>query len=93
MQCSIRAWVSGRPREPVPHPARGAYDKAVTAIADFRTRHMGIVAHYIMAQQAAQAKGANRGLEDAAGGKGTGGMELTSFLRPLRNHAVESVLS
>ena len=48
---------------------------------------MSIVAEYIIAQQK---KGVNKeNLEGSAGGKGTGGTDLMSFLKPIRDNCGE----
>lgn len=129
---SIRAMAASLPQG---HELARAYDDCVSALVEFRTRHLGIVAHYILAQQT-RAQGSeksreaiqekregegvksgmlnlgedsagrqggdegplhshegeggllvrDRGLEAAAGGKGTGGSDLMTFLKPLRDH-------
>ena len=52
---------------------------------------MTIVADYIMAQQKRPTD--KKTLGDAAGGKGTGGTELMTFLKPLRDNCQNSVLA
>ncbi|RYG69750.1 hypothetical protein EON64_01925, partial [archaeon] len=61
---------------------REAYDSCVFYLKRFREGHMALVAEYIIAQHR-QKEG--KGLEDSAGGRGTGGTELMGFLRPIRN--------
>lgn len=66
-----------------------AYDNCVAFLQKFRTGHISLVAEYIMAQQQQQhpTDRKNR-LEGSAGGKGTGGTELMSFLKPIRDDCV-----
>lgn len=92
---------------PESHSLRQAYDACLSALAEFRTKHLGIVTLYILSQQRTAADGsapppprpegggseaaaaAGRGLEKAAGGKGTGGQDLLTFLRPLRDETLQ----
>lgn len=69
---------------------RDVYSKVVDNLSRFRTTHLGIVALYIMNQQV---KYAGSGLEAAPGGKGTGGMDLANFLKPLRDHSRRKAIS
>lgn len=64
-----------------------SYDECVYHLQQFRTGHISIVAEYILAQQ--KDHSGKKGLEDAAGGKGTGGTELMKFLKPLRDDCTE----
>lgn len=66
---------------------RDTYDAAVKALQGFRSGHINIVAEYIIAQQRhSLPKGGS--LEGSAGGRGTGGTELMSFLKPIRDDVV-----
>eukprot|EP01038_Epipyxis_sp_PR26KG_P009706 gene9706-13064_t len=69
---------------------RIAYDLCVENIKKFRTGHISLVADYIMAQQK---KKESTGLESTAGGKGTGGTDLMSFLKPIRDNCGNKMLS
>ena len=63
------------------------YDMAVSVMAKFRTMHMSIVSEYIIAQQ--KNVSTMEGLENASGGKGTGGTDLITFLKPLRQDCTD----
>ncbi|NXE55629.1 I23O2 dioxygenase, partial [Casuarius casuarius] len=82
---------------------RAAFNRCVSALADFRTQHIAIVTKYISAA-AAKAK-AGRG-EPAAGaapppgkppslleGKGTGGSHIFRFLKSVRDTTREGMIS
>lgn len=70
---------------------RDAYDDAMKALQGFRSGHINIVAEYIVAQQRHSVhKGT---LEGSAGGRGTGGTELMSFLKPIRDDCVNKYAS
>jgi len=71
---------------------RTAYDSCVKNLQAFRTGHISLVAEYIIAQQKEQSKGKPGALEGSAGGKGTGGTELMSFLKPIRDDCVNKIL-
>jgi indoleamine 2,3-dioxygenase len=60
-----------------------AYDLCVQYIQRFRTGHISLVSEYIMVQQKQHAQ--SQGLENTAGGKGTGGTDLMNFLKPIRD--------
>ena len=70
--------------------ATAMYDACIEAITQFRNVHMEMVKVYIISEQRkvavqeARARG-ERTLGDAAGGKGTGGTGIMSFLQPVRN--------
>lgn len=69
---------------------RDAYDSCVRNMKRFRNSHMNLVAAYIIAQQK---KGiSSKNLEGSAGGKGTGGTELMSFLKPIKDDCSRSIL-
>lgn len=61
------------------------YNECIENIAQFRTGHIALVAEYIMAQQSTGKKRGEGGMENSAGGKGTGGTDLMSFLKPIRD--------
>ena len=70
--------------------ATKAYDECIDAITGFRNLHMEMVKVYIISEQRKIAthearNKAKRSLGDAAGGKGTGGTGIMSFLAPVRN--------
>ena len=73
------------------------YNETVHSLTTFRNLHMEMVKVYIVAEQrkaamaTAKAKG-ERSLGDAAGGKGTGGTGIMSFLKPMRNRTREKVV-
>jgi len=70
---------------------RDAYDDTVKALQQFRSGHINLVAEYIIAQQRhGMPKGGS--LEGSAGGRGTGGTELMSFLKPIRDDVVNKIL-
>ena len=60
-----------------------AFNVCVSILAEFRSEHMAIVGSFIMGPQTRSAKG--KGMSGNAGGKGTGGTDLMTFLRPLRD--------
>lgn len=70
--------------------ATAMYDECIDAVTQFRNVHMEMVKVYIISEQRkvaareGRAKG-ERTLGDAAGGKGTGGTGIMSFLQPVRN--------
>ena len=70
------------------------YNSCIAALTRFRNTHMEMVKVYIIAEQrkaaivAAKEKG-EKTLGDAAGGKGTGGTGIMSFLKPVRNRTRE----
>ncbi|NWY07355.1 I23O2 dioxygenase, partial [Nothoprocta ornata] len=66
-------------------PLRGAFDRCVGALADFRTCHIAVVSTYI---SAAAARGPPR-----LQGRGTGGSHIFSFLKSVRDATREAVLS
>ena len=70
------------------------YNDCVKSLTSFRNVHMEMVKVYIIAEQrkaamaTAKANG-EKSLGDAAGGKGTGGTGIMSFLKPMRNRTRE----
>lgn len=76
-----------RERKVLLEELRDAYDDTLVWLQRFRDSHMSAVHEYIVTQ--ARSQGGKDGLENSAGGKGTGGTELMSFLRPLRNDVTE----
>jgi indoleamine 2,3-dioxygenase len=70
---------------------RDNYDRCIEYLKQFRSTHIALVTEYIMSQQI---KGMmSKKFENSAGGKGTGGTDLMSFLKPVRDHCSESLLS
>ncbi|GAB5031271.1 indoleamine-dioxygenase [Nannochloropsis oceanica] len=71
-----------------------AYDGCVEALVAFRMSHLGIVRLYITHQQGGKGgrKTGGGGLEEAAGGKGTGGQAPKEFLKPLRDQTAAALL-
>lgn len=71
---------------------RDMYDRCIEYLKKFRSTHISLVTEYIMSQQK---KGMidKKSIEGSAGGKGTGGTDLMSFLKPPRDHCAESLLS
>jgi len=61
----------------------GAFDECIRALTEFRSSHMAIVGEFILGPQARLARAGD--LAATAGGKGTGGTDLMTFLRPLRD--------
>jgi len=70
------------------------YDECVANLTAFRTSHISIVAEYVMAQQKLdpnqKVNALKGGIEQSAGGKGTGGTDLMTFLKPIRDDCQES---
>jgi len=78
--CTIRDYIMSLAQDH--HPLKVAFNSCVQQLSRFRALHKCLVTSYIVSQQKATAS--KPGLEMAAGlGKGTGGMELDSFLAPL----------
>lgn len=77
---------------------RKAYDGCVEALVAFRKSHLGIVHLYITQQQGGKEEGkegrkkGEGGLEEAPGGKGTGGQVPKEFLEPLRDQTAAALL-
>jgi indoleamine 2,3-dioxygenase len=67
-----------------------AFNACVNLVAKFRSAHMAIVETFIMRPQALLTK--SSGLAGTAGGKGTGGTDLRSFLDPLRRETKRAVV-
>jgi hypothetical protein len=78
--CEVEVWVR----------LRDAYDLCVHNMKRFRNSHMNLVAAYIIAQQKHGVSANN--LEGSAGGKGTGGTELMSFLKPIKDDCARAML-
>ena len=79
---------------------KDSYNDCLMEMRRFRTCHMKLVADYIIAQQS-NVKKSEAGdsktklggkLEKSAGGKGTGGTGLMSFLKPIRDNCGTSAL-
>ena len=70
---------------------RDAYDRCIEYLKLFRSTHIKLVTDYIMAQQKKNEE--RKSLSSTAGGKGTGGTDLMSFLKPIRDNCSESLLS
>ena len=62
------------------------YNCCINEITNFRNAHIAIVKQYILAPQRAFRKAKGISIADSAGGKGTGGTGIMSFLKPLRNN-------
>lgn len=63
-----------------------AFNVCVSQVAEFRSAHMGIVGEFIMGPQSRAEGRSAKGLSGTSGGKGTGGTDLMTFLRPLRDN-------
>lgn len=68
-----------------------SYDECIAKLSNFRTTHIALVAEYILSQQSGKHKSSDN-LESSAGGKGTGGTDLMSFLKPIRDNCRQAVL-
>lgn len=68
----------------------GVYDRCLEELSNFRVTHMKLVKDYIIA---VQARGLNKdSVANAAGGKGTGGTDLISFLKPIQTNCLDAKL-
>jgi indoleamine 2,3-dioxygenase len=73
---------------------RDSYDRCIEYLKTFRNTHITLVTEYIMSQQKKLLPDRKKsGIERSAGGKGTGGTDLMSFLKPIRDNCGESLLS
>ena len=71
---------------------KASYDECIAKLSTFRTTHIALVAEYIMSQQTGKNHKSADNLESSAGGKGTGGTDLMSFLKPIRDNCRQAVL-
>jgi len=70
---------------------KNIYDECVFGLEEFRTIHLKFVTDYIIFQQKKELSKSSK-FEDSAGGKGTGGTDLITFLKPLKDDCNKCLL-